>query len=77
MTANNWQVANQEVNMSTPTPPGPLLTVRAALVLLLGVLTGVAAGLLTFYGGSPWPAAVLLGASASGGATVMFHSLIG
>lgn len=62
--------------MSNPTPPGPLLTVRAALILLLAVLVGIAAGMLSSHGGTAWPGAVLLGASAAGGATALFHNLI-
>jgi hypothetical protein len=63
-----------------PTPPTssppPLLTVRTALVLLLGLVCGVAAALLTAMGGSHLPAAALIGLGTAGGATAFFHKVI-
>ncbi|MFG2064085.1 hypothetical protein ACGFIK_21995 [Micromonospora sp. NPDC048871] len=55
----------------------PLLTVRAAVVLLLAVLTGVAAGVLIHLAGQPLAAAVLVGGGAVGAAIPLFHSIIG
>jgi hypothetical protein len=42
----------------SPNQPGPLLTVRAALILLLAGLSGVAAAYLTVLGGGRLPCAV-------------------
>lgn len=58
------------------TPPDSLLSVRSALVLLLGVLIGVTAGLLAIDGGAAWQAAVMVGGGACGGAAMLFNSLI-
>ncbi|NYI06890.1 hypothetical protein [Allostreptomyces psammosilenae] len=54
----------------------PLLTLRAAVVFLLGALTGVAAGVLSGLGGAGIPAAVLAGGAAAGAAVVFFRSII-
>lgn len=62
-----------------PTPstePAPLLSVRAAVVLLFAVAAGVAAGVLTYLAHQPLPAAVLAGGAASGGALALFNNLI-
>lgn len=54
----------------------PLLGPRTALVLLLGVLVAVGAGVLTVLGGEP-PADGVLAAGAAFGASVMFfHKII-
>ncbi|MEU1763300.1 hypothetical protein [Micromonospora sp. NPDC005652] len=55
----------------------PLLSVRAAVVLLLALLTGLAAGVLAHLSGHPPAAAVLVGGAAAGGAMMLFHSIIG
>lgn len=61
-----------------PIPPsGPLLDVRAALVILLAVLVGVAAGWLSFLASRSLPAAALAGGSAAGGALLLFEKIIG
>lgn len=57
------------------TPAKPLLTVRAALVLLLAIVVGVLAGVLAGLGGNTIPAAVLVGGCATGGALLLFHSI--
>ena len=57
--------------------PDPLLSIRTALVLLLATLVGLGAGVLGYLGGQSWPAAVLTGLGAAGGALMLFHSLIG
>ncbi|GHC66863.1 hypothetical protein [Streptomyces cinnamoneus] len=56
---------------------GPLLTLRAALILLLGTLTGIGAGILTWLGGASPAQAVLAGAGASAPAVTFFDALIG
>ncbi|MFH8368737.1 hypothetical protein [Streptomyces sp. NPDC018031] len=55
----------------------PLLSMRAALVLLLAVLTGLGAGLLAGLGGTPGPGCVLYGAGAFGVAVGFFDRLVG
>jgi hypothetical protein len=61
----------------TPASPGPLLTVRAAVVLLLALVVGVLAGVLSFLVDHSVPSAVLWGGGAAGGALMLFHSIIG
>ncbi len=60
-----------------PREPEPLLSLRATMVLLLALLTGVAAGVLAHLAGQPVPAAVLVGGGAAGAALALFHNLIG
>jgi hypothetical protein len=55
----------------------PLLSVRAALVLTLSLLTGVGAGIVSAVGGTPLPQCVLYGAGAFGLAVPFFDRLIG
>lgn len=58
-------------------PPGPLLTLRAAVILLLAVVIGVIAGVLAYLSGSTVPGAALVDGGASGGAILLFHTVIG
>ena len=61
----------------TPTPSSaPLLTVRAALILLLALVVGVLAATLSYLADRSLPEAVLLGGGAAGGALLLFHSII-
>lgn len=60
----------------TPSPPGPLLTVRAAVVLLLALVVGVLAGGLAYLTDHSVPRAVLWGGSAAAGALLLFHTVI-
>ncbi|MHA4951542.1 hypothetical protein [Micromonospora saelicesensis] len=46
------------------------------MVLLLAVLTGVAAGVLTHLAEQLLAAAVLAGGAAAGGAMTLFHNII-
>ncbi|MBV7699954.1 hypothetical protein [Streptomyces sp. TRM70350] len=55
----------------------PLLSLRAALVLLMGVLVGVGAGVLGALGGAAPAQAVLTGAAAFGVAVPFFDHLVG
>ncbi|MBJ6633855.1 hypothetical protein ACFY3O_12310 [Streptomyces sp. NPDC001046] len=57
--------------------PQALLSVRAAVVLVVGVLAGVGAAVLTGLSGSPWPTAVLAGAGAFAGGVLFAQSVIG
>ena len=57
--------------------PDPLLTVRAAVVLLLALITGVAAGVLGYLAHRSFPGALLIGGSAAGGAIMLFNTMIG
>ncbi|MEV6477028.1 hypothetical protein [Streptomyces sp. NPDC051657] len=49
----------------------PLLSLRSAVVFLIGVQAAAAAGILTFAAGSPWSTSALA-AGAAFGATVAF-----
>jgi hypothetical protein len=53
-----------------------LLTIRAAVVLLLALVVGVLAGVLAYLKNRSVPGAVLLGAGAAGGAVIFFDELI-
>ncbi|MFD7666083.1 hypothetical protein [Streptomyces sp. NPDC059788] len=53
-----------------------LVSVRAALVLLLGVLAGVCAGLLSVLAGNAIVGGVLAGLAAAGGAVPVFNQVI-
>jgi hypothetical protein len=55
----------------------PLLSQRAALILLLGVLVSIGAGVLTAWGGSSPQTAVLAGGTAFPVTVGFFHSVIG
>jgi len=61
----------------TPSPPSPLLTVRAAVVLLLALMVGVLTGGLSYLADHSVPAAVLWGGGAAGSALALFDSVIG
>ena len=62
--------------MAQPSPQ-PLLTVRAAVILLLALIVGGSAGTLAYLAHRSIPAAVLVGGSATGAATLLFNSVIG
>lgn len=57
-------------------PPGPLLTVRAAVVLLIAVVVGLIAGVTGYLAYRDFPTAVLVGGGAAGGTLALFHSLL-
>jgi hypothetical protein len=63
--------------MANNSPPGPLLTVRAALIFLIALAAGAAAATLTYLAGHSVPAAALAGGSTAGGATLLFNTIIG
>lgn len=62
--------------MSTP-PPSPLLTVRAAVVLLTAIVVGLVAGALGYLAHHDVATGVLIGGGALGAALLLFHSLLG
>ncbi|MFJ9591091.1 hypothetical protein [Streptomyces acidicola] len=53
-----------------------LVSVRAALVLLLAILAGLAAGLLAVLAGQGWAGSVLYGLAATGSAVPVFNQVI-
>lgn len=61
--------------MATP-QPGPLLSVRAALVLLIAVVVGLVAGILGFLASGGIAMAVLIGGGCGGSALALFHTLL-
>ncbi|MGH3831415.1 MAG: hypothetical protein ACRDRS_13375 [Pseudonocardiaceae bacterium] len=61
--------------MAAP-PPGPLLSVRAALVLLIAVVVGLVAGILGYISSGGIATAALVGGSGAGSALALFHSLL-
>jgi hypothetical protein len=61
--------------MATP-PPGPLLSVRAALILLIAIVVGLVAGNLGYFANGGIATAVLIGGIAAGGALAVFHTLL-
>jgi hypothetical protein len=62
--------------LSKPSPP-PLLSIRTALILLLGVLCGAAVTILTALAEHIITTAVLAGLTTAGSATAFFHKVIG
>jgi hypothetical protein len=65
MTQNTQQPGNQ-----------PLLGLRSAIVLLLGALTGVGAGVLTYLTQRSLPAAALTAGAGFGAGVLFFHTII-
>jgi hypothetical protein len=55
----------------------PLLTLRAAVILLLALVAGGSAGVLAYLAHHSVPAAALVAGGTVGTATLLFHSLIG
>lgn len=62
--------------MYTPPPPSPLLTVRAALVLLTAIVVGLVAGALGYLANHDVPTATMIGGGAAGGAIMLFHTVL-
>jgi hypothetical protein len=56
----------------------PILTIRAALLLLLATVVGIVAGVLAISASSDKniAAGILVGGTAAGGALVMFNGLV-
>ncbi|MFH8337306.1 hypothetical protein [Streptomyces sp. AM6-12] len=53
-----------------------LITLRTALILLLAILTGIGAAVLSCLAAAPLPYAVLTGIAASAAAIPYFNNLI-
>jgi hypothetical protein len=62
--------------LAEPTPP-PLLSVRTALILLLGVLCGAVVATLTALAQRDLTVAVLAGLTVAGNAIIVLHKVIG
>ena len=60
----------------SPPPPGPLFSVRTALILLLACVTAAIAGVLTYVNSKSAPEAGLVGGSALGAAVIFFNKII-
>ncbi|MBL1103905.1 hypothetical protein JK361_04675 [Streptomyces sp. 5-8] len=56
--------------------PTALLGLRSAIILMLGVLVGTGAGVLTYLAERNAAAAILAGGAAFGGAVLFFHTII-
>ncbi|GAA5012499.1 hypothetical protein [Streptomyces hyderabadensis] len=65
--------------MSTPSDRAqePLMTVRAAVIVILGTQIAVAAGVLTVLAGNTWAVAVLAAGGAFAGTVAFARSVIG
>jgi hypothetical protein len=61
--------------MVTPSP-GPLLSVRAALILLIAIVTGLVAGVLGYLAHGGIAAAALIGGGGVSGALALCQTLI-
>ncbi|MFJ7265104.1 hypothetical protein ACIQV3_00275 [Streptomyces sp. NPDC099050] len=59
-----------------PSDHGPFLSLHTAVVLLGAVLTGLAAGVLTYLGGTVAALSVLAGLTAAGAAVPVLRGLI-
>jgi hypothetical protein len=60
-----------------PSPPGTLLSVRAAVVLLIAFVAGMLAGGLSYIVDYSVPSAVLWGGGVAGSALLLFNTIIG
>ncbi|MFJ7181091.1 hypothetical protein ACIQXA_32935 [Streptomyces massasporeus] len=65
--------------MSTPSDRSqePLMTVRAAVILMLATQIAVAVGVLTVMAGNAWAVAVLAAGGSFAGAVAFARSVIG
>lgn len=61
--------------MNNPNPR-PLLTLRTAIILLLGILTALGAGALTVLAGGAIASGILAGGGAFAAAVLFFHTII-
>ncbi|MEU9123992.1 hypothetical protein AB0C96_29695 [Streptomyces sp. NPDC048506] len=63
-------------NRSARNDRAALLSQRAAVILLLGVLTALGAGALTCFNGGTLASAALVGGAAFGAGVTFFHTVI-
>lgn len=57
-------------------PPGPLFSVRTALILLLACVAAAIAGVLAYVNSKSAPEAGLVGGSTLGAAVIFFNKII-
>lgn len=57
--------------------PRPLLSLRAAVVFLIGIVAAISTVALTYLAGNPPAAAVTAGGAAFGATVAFSHSIIG
>jgi fatty acid desaturase len=62
--------------ITTPPPNKPLLPLRALVLLVVALVAGTAAGVLTWHNVNAWAAAALAGAAAFGGTLKLLHDLV-
>ena len=62
--------------MSPSQQPGPLFTIRTALILFLAFTTGAVAALLSFLADRSAPTSGLVGGGAFAAAVVFFNAII-
>jgi hypothetical protein len=60
-----------------PEGPGPLLTLRSAVILGAGLLAGIATGTLTWLATASLPAALLAVGPAGAGSVTLLNAIIG
>lgn len=61
----------------TARSPGPLITVRAAVVLLSAGVVGIVAGSLSYLTHGDIATALLVAGGAAGASLALFHNLLG
>ncbi|MFF5924163.1 hypothetical protein ACFY8C_38435 [Streptomyces flavochromogenes] len=69
--------AAQSQTLAQPASDGPLLSLRAAVVLTIAALVGIGVGVLTGAAGSGTAAAVLAGCTACGVSALGLNKVIG
>jgi hypothetical protein len=67
---------NTDGEESRSAPRRALLTLREAVILLIGLVAGVATGILTYFGIHNLPEAILAGVPACAGALKFLDTLI-
>ncbi|MEV7296816.1 hypothetical protein AB0N79_35145 [Streptomyces microflavus] len=76
------QAAPGQQNLTGPHPPqglhgeGPLLGLRSAIILMLGILVATAAGILTYRAQQDAATAALAAGGAFAGGVLFFHKII-
>lgn len=69
-------LAPAQIGVDVSNNRSTLLSQRAAVIFLLGALTAVGAGVLTFCNGGTPASATLVGGAAFGAAVTFFHTVI-
>jgi hypothetical protein len=60
-----------------PSNQNPLIALRSAMIILIGVLCGLGAGALTAWSGAHIAQAILAGFAATAAGIAFFHWLVG